>query len=150
MLTRIARRYSGSLHAGVSSTASILSAAAERKIAPTFVGFTTFSSTAIRLASLQISCGVRSFGRYMAQSIPRVSLKPVSFASTSNSATYTGNSLFVLLHIRMASNASPSVSSCLFSISTETGTHPASNARMITFGLSAINIPFAGSARLTS
>ena len=48
MLTRTERRYRGSLHPGVRSTASILSAAAERKIAPMLVGFIMLSRTAIR------------------------------------------------------------------------------------------------------
>ena len=72
MLTRLARRYRGSLPAAVSSTASIPNAAAERKMAPMLVGFITFSSTAIRRDLAQISSTVGSGGRRMAQSIPRV------------------------------------------------------------------------------
>ena len=72
MLTRTARRYNGSLPALVSSTASMPSAAAERKIAPRFVGFITFSSTATRDASCSSTAGSRSFGLRIAQSIPRV------------------------------------------------------------------------------
>ena len=72
MLTRALRRYSGSLHPGVSSTASIPSAAAERKIAPTLVGFWTFSRTTIRAAPAQISSTEESPGRRMAHSTPRV------------------------------------------------------------------------------
>ena len=60
------------LPADVSSTASTPSAAAERKIAPMFVGFITFSSTATRRAPLRTSFGARGAGRRMAQSIPRV------------------------------------------------------------------------------
>ena len=48
------------------------SAAAERKIAPMFVGFITFSSTAILCAPRQISSAEGSAGRRIAQSIPRV------------------------------------------------------------------------------
>jgi len=48
------------------------SAAAERKIAPMFVGFITFSSTTRRRASRQTSSTLWSFGRRMAQSMPRV------------------------------------------------------------------------------
>ena len=73
MLTRLALRYNGSAQACVKSTASIPSAAAERKIAPTFVGFTTFSKTAIRFAPLQTLCTEGSGCRYIAQSIPLVS-----------------------------------------------------------------------------
>ena len=73
MLTRLALRYNGSAQAGVKRTASIPSAAAERKIAPTFVGFTTFSKIATRLAFLQSCSTEGSVGRYMAQSMPRVS-----------------------------------------------------------------------------
>ena len=72
MLTRMARRYRGSLPALVSSTASMPSAAAERKIAPRFVGFITFSSTATRVAPRSTAAGSASGGRRMAQSIPRV------------------------------------------------------------------------------
>ena len=50
ILTRIALRYKGSLQPEVRSTASIFRAAAERNIAPMFVGLTTFSRMAIRLA----------------------------------------------------------------------------------------------------
>ncbi len=86
MLTRLARRYRGSLPAAVSRTASMPSAAAERKIAPMLVGFITFSSTAIRRARVQISSTVGSGGRRMAQSMPRVRWKPVSWVNTSSSA----------------------------------------------------------------
>ena len=72
MLTRTARRYSGSLPALVSSTASMPSAAAERKIAPRFVGFITFSSTATRAAVCSSAAGSRGCGRRIAQSMPRV------------------------------------------------------------------------------
>ena len=48
------------------------SAAAERKIAPMFVGFITFSSTATRAAFVHSSATDGSAGRRMAQSIPRV------------------------------------------------------------------------------
>ena len=72
MLTRTARRYSGSLPALVSSTASMPSAAAERKIAPMFVGFITFSSTATRVMPRSSSSAGRRRGRRIAQSMPRV------------------------------------------------------------------------------
>ena len=52
-----ARRQSGSQQEGVSNTASICSAAAERKIAPTLVESTIFSSTATRRAPAQSTCG---------------------------------------------------------------------------------------------
>ncbi len=86
MLTRTARRYSGSLQEGVSSTASIPSAAAERKIAPTFVGFMISSSTAMRLAPSSTVSSDGSGRRRMAQSTPRVSGKPVSSVSTESGA----------------------------------------------------------------
>ena len=72
MLTRAARRYKGSLPASVSSTASMPSAAALRKIAPMFVGFITFSSTATRRASRQSASAGGSARRRMQQSMPRV------------------------------------------------------------------------------
>ena len=72
MLTRTALRYSGSLPCEVSSTASIPSAAAERNIAPMFVGFITFSSTAILCAPSHIASGSGSSGRSIAHSIPLV------------------------------------------------------------------------------
>ena len=62
------------------------SAAAERKIAPIFVGFITFSSTAMRRAFLQISSTEGGVGRYMAQRRPLVNWKPVSLVNTSNGA----------------------------------------------------------------
>ena len=86
MLTRTARRYRGSLPALLSSTASMFSAAALRKMAPMLVGFITFSSTATRRAPAQTSSTEGSRGRRMAHSIPRVSLKPVSCSSTSSGA----------------------------------------------------------------
>ena len=72
MLTRQLRRYSGLEQAGVSSTASIFSAAALRKMAPTLVGFIISSSTATRFAPRQTSSTAGSAGRRMAHSIPRV------------------------------------------------------------------------------
>ena len=90
MLTLIARLYKGLLQAGVSSTASICSAAADLNIAPTLVGFTTSSSTATLLASLHTSSTDLGFGLYIAQSVPLVKAKPVSFVSKSNDAVYTG------------------------------------------------------------
>ena len=62
------------------------SAAAERKIAPTFVGFITSSSTATRFAPAQTVSAAGSGRRRMAQSIPRVSGKPVSCLRTSSGA----------------------------------------------------------------
>ena len=73
MLTRTARRDSGSQQPGVSSTASTPSAAAERKIAPTLVASTMFSSTATRLAPAQMSSARGSGRRRRAHSTPRVS-----------------------------------------------------------------------------
>ena len=50
----------------------MFSAAAERKIAPTLVGFITRSSTATRRAPAQTSSAFGSSLRFMAHSIPRV------------------------------------------------------------------------------
>ncbi len=73
MLTRTARRFSGSQQDGDSSTASMPSAAALRKIAPTFAASTMSSSTAMRRAPAQIS-SISGIGRRrMAHSTPRVS-----------------------------------------------------------------------------
>ena len=119
-------------------------AAAERKIAPTFVGFITFSRTAIRLALLQTSETLGSCGRCIAHNIPLVNLNPVNCVSTSNGAVYTGTSL----HLSIIGFASPSI--CLRSTSIDIGSHPASNALSTTFGLSAMNIPFSGSCLLRS
>ena len=74
------------LQPDVRSTASMPSAAAERKIAPTFVGFTTFSRIATRRAFRQISSIAGSVRRCIAQSMPRVRAKPVSCSSTFVSA----------------------------------------------------------------
>ena len=73
MLTRTARRLRGSQQVGVTSTASICRAAAERKIAPTLVGSTMPSSTATRLARAHSSSTEGSLGRRMAHRMPRVS-----------------------------------------------------------------------------
>ena len=73
MLTRTARRHRGSQQEGVTSTASMCSAAAERKMAPMLVESTMFSSTATRRASRhRASTGGRA-GRQKAASTPRVS-----------------------------------------------------------------------------
>ena len=61
-------------------------AAAQRKMAPTLVGFITFSSTAMRRALAQTSATEGRGGRRMAHSIPRVRWKPVSCVSTSREA----------------------------------------------------------------
>ena len=144
MLTRAQRRYSGSVQAGVSSTASMFNAAAERKIAPRLVGFITSSSTATRRALRRISSARPRGGRYMAQSIPRVSWKPVSWVSTGSGAVYTGTSP----QASMASMASRL--QWLRSTSSLAGRHPAASARRMTLGLSAMNMPFFGSNRFNS
>ena len=73
MLTRTARRHSGSQQDGVSKIASMPSAAAERKIAPIFVESTMFSNTATRRASESSVSASGSLGLRMAHSTPRVS-----------------------------------------------------------------------------
>ena len=90
MLTRTARRHSGSQQEGVTSTASMFNAAALRKMAPMLVESTMPSSTATRRALRQTSATVGSRGRCIAHSTPRVSSKPVSWASMARSAVYTG------------------------------------------------------------
>src|SRR5574344_453719 len=105
MLTRTERRQSGLQHPGVTRTASILSAAAERKMAPTFVDSVTSSKIAIRLLSLQIDCTEGSVGRYIAQSTPRVKRNPVKFCKMVLSAVYTG----IDGHRSIIACASPSI-----------------------------------------
>ena len=73
MLTRTARRFSGSQQVGESKTASMCSAAAERKMAPTLVVSTMPSSTATRRAFRQMASTVGNLGRRRAQRTPRVS-----------------------------------------------------------------------------
>ena len=135
MLTRTARRYNGSQQVGVTSTASTSSAAAERKSAPTLVGSAMPSSTATRRAPAHRSSTVGSAGRFMAHSTPRVRGKPVSRAKRPSSAVYTGRSP----HRAISSRAWPRMWSRW--VSRDTGTRPASRARPMTFGLSAMNRP---------
>ena len=73
MLTLIARLQSGSQQVGDSSTASMPSAAAERKIAPIFVESTIPSKTAMRLAPPQTLSAERGGFLRIAQNTPRVS-----------------------------------------------------------------------------
>ena len=86
------RRFNGSHDESVSSTPSIPKAAAERKMAPTFVESTTPSITTTLLASRQMLSTLRSPGRRMAHSTPRVNVYPVSRESSSRSPVYTGMS----------------------------------------------------------
>ena len=72
--TRTARRLSGSHELEVSSTASMPSAAAERKIDPTLVASTTLSTTTTLLAPRHTYATVGVSLRRMAQSTPRVSV----------------------------------------------------------------------------
>ena len=64
----------GSQDVGVTSTASIPRAAAERKMAPILVVSTTPSITATRLALQHTSSTLGGAGRRIAQSTPRVSV----------------------------------------------------------------------------
>ena len=73
ILTRTARRYSGSPQVGVTSTASMFSAAAERKMAPMLVESTMPSRTATRRALAHTASTLGRGGRRMAHSTPRVS-----------------------------------------------------------------------------
>ena len=68
------------------STASTLRAAADRKIAPTLVGFTTCSRIAMRRLSAASASQEGRSGLFMAASIPRVKTKPVSCRKTSSEA----------------------------------------------------------------
>ena len=115
-------------------------AAAERKIAPTFVGLTTFSRIAILLASLHMSSTAGKAFLCIPQSIPLVIANPVSFLSTASSAVYTG----ISCHCSRISSASRSRSES--ATRKEIGLYPATRALRITFGLSPIKIPGAGSA----
>ena len=81
--TLTARRFSGSQELRVNNTASIPSAAAERKIAPILVLSTTPSITTMRRAFRQTSSTLRSTGRRMAHNTPRVRTYPVSVANSS-------------------------------------------------------------------
>ena len=80
--------------------------------------------------------------RFMAQSMPRVSAKPVSFVSTLYSAVNTGTSGYFS---RSCLVSPPSAETSRFSARKEMGTYPAFNARSITLGLSAIKMPGFGS-----
>lgn len=114
----------------------MFNAAAERNISPTFVDSVIFSRMTIRLALAQIDLTVGRVGRFIAQRTPRVSLKPTICSSTLLSAVYigvSGNRERIFL-------ASPSI--CFRSIRNEIGVQPELNARSMTFGLSAIKIPF--------
>ena len=144
MLTRVQRRYSGSLHSGVRSTASIPSAAAERKMAPTLVGFITRSSTTTRLALAHTCSTAGSSLRFMAHSIPRVRWKPVICASTGSSAVNTGTAP------HCASSAFPWLSTWRRSMRNETGSYPAAMALPMTLGLSAIKMPRSSHSQLVS
>ena len=142
MLTREARRYNGSAQPWVRSTASMPRAAAERIMAPTLVGFTTSSRIEMRFACLHTSSTEGRTLRFMAQSMPRVSAKPVSFVSTLYSAVNTGTSGYFS---RSCLVSPASAATSRFSARKEIGAYPAFNARSITLGLSAINTPGAGS-----
>ena len=72
MLTLEARRYKGSEHPGVNKIPSMFRAAAERKMEPIFVGFTTSSSITIRFLSAIIFAASGSVFLFITQSIPRV------------------------------------------------------------------------------
>ncbi len=76
--------------------------------------------------------------RFMAQSMPRVSAKPVSFVSTLYSAVNTGTSEYFS---RSCLVSPASAATSRFSARKEIGAYPAFNARSITLGLSAINTP---------
>ena len=85
-------------------------------------------------------------GRRIAHSTPRVSVKPVSFASSALSPVYTGISLPV---IRAAcSTSGATASSQRRSMRNDSACMPASSARAMTFGDSAMKMPRAGSSLL--
>ena len=103
-----------------------------------------FSRMVMRRAPAQTACTLGSGGRRMAHSTPRVSRKPVSSVSTSVSAVKTGTSP----QRAITPLACPAM--CFRSSRSETGTYPASSARSMTLGLSAMNSPCSGSCRLRS
>ena len=152
MLTRTARRYSGSQHVGLTSTPSTFRAAALRKIAPTLVWSTMPSSTQTRTGRSPAR-STRRFrnapasgmgGRRNAASAPRVTVKPVSCSMSSMGATKTGTSS----PARSAATRSSSGMSWSSQRSPKrklTGARPASTARSITLALSAMKMPRSGS-----
>ena len=153
MLTRAERRYSGSQHVGLTKIPSTLSAAAERKIAPTFVWSTIPSSTHTRTGRSPAasttppknsSTGICR-GRRNAASAPRVTLKPVSCSMSSMEATNTGTGPAPSRTTRR-SNSGIIWSSQRSPKRKLTGSYPARTARSITLALSAIKMPFCGSS----
>ena len=148
MDTRAARRYSGSPHDGVTSTASTSNAAAERISAPTLVWSTMFSMTATRRASRHVSSTLGSGQRRIAESAPRWRRYPVSWRSCSGEATYTGMSVPHRLSTTSKVCDMPSIHGS--STSSEIGSRPAASARSMTLGDSAMNRPRSGSSRLRS
>lgn len=144
MLTRTARRVSGSQHVEVSSTASMPSAAAERKIAPMFVASTTFSKTAMRPRTVQnvrrrLWCGAT----HRAQNTPRERI-----------AGETGEDIPICRidrNVWKAGEKGRSIASYVALLHEKRdGGQPASSAVWITFGLSAMKTPFSGSSRFRS
>ena len=116
-------------------------AAAERKMAPMFVVSTTPSITAMRWAFRQTSSTGFGIGRRMAHSTPRVKVYPVSDDRSSRSPVYIGMSP----HRSTMDAASPLM--CFRSHNNAKGSYPAFSATWITFGLSAMKMPFDGSKR---
>lgn len=134
----MARRLSGSHDVGVSITASMPSAAADRKIAPILVVSTTESITAILCDSVHSNDVAVGSGRRMAQSTPRVSVYPVIRDNISRGAVYTGMEGYAA----MISAASPVI--CFDSHIRANGRIPLARATLITLGLSTMMIPCDG------
>ena len=137
MLTRMARRYRGSLPALVSSTASMPSAAAERKIAPRFVGFITFSSTRHARRAPQHRRRVRQRRPPHGAEHPAREMKAREVVSAHPPPPHRP-----ARPGQRASSAAPLPVTCFVSIRNDTGSHPASSARPMTSGLSATNRAF--------
>ena len=164
---------------GVTSTASIPMAAAERKIAPTFVWSTIPSSTAMRLrpascmlptspgssspaataaarAAFSASTRARrsstlgSWGRRHAIRMPRVTAKPVRRSASFAGTTNTGSPPGSSHAASARATISRVRSTHSGVMSIESGCTSPSNARSITFSLSTMKIPFSGSSLLRS
>lgn len=101
---------------------------------------------AIRLVFRQISSGEGSGFRCIAQSIPRVSLKPVICVRTSNSAVYTG----ISPHFCRISPVSSSAVMRRFSTRRETRVRNRHRAPSEQPWASAMKSPFSGSCRFTA
>ena len=106
------------------------------------------SKTATRCASANSASTEGSCGRRIAQSTPRVKVKPVSFWSTARSPVYTGISEPAMASACFTSGLASS--NQRRSIKNDSAVRPASRARDITLGDSAMKMPFSGSSLFRS